>query len=473
MDDEDVLVRLLVLRPEVGFGGVAAVAARVDTKHVDGRLALDNPFGKLPAGTAGGGDAETVTLTEPEIRQVPGRADDRIAVGRVGDGAVIDLLHPGFAESGNAVHGGFDMRLQTLQILLEKLVFGIGARPVDIACRRAGLVGAENQPAGLLAHVPAAVGVTKNAHFRQAPGVPLLDRLMRLGDDILVLDRDHRNVEPDHAARLAGEIAGCADHMLAGDLALVGGHLPFARGGARNAGDGGVAIDFGAAVAGPAGQRLRQVGRLDIAVAGMPDRADQTLGVAKRPDIAHLVGGQEIDIDPDGAGDTGILPVFVHPVGCLRQPDVADIAEADIHAGLFLKLLIEFHRIFVNLPDRIGHVEQGQQAGGMPGRSGGKLLALDQRNVGPPLLREMVQRADADNTAPDHNNACMRLHPDTSAGYLHFMFRKSTASAVSGRRRSIGGACQPHGDVRQNDAEKASAIRPVLPRLDGLGFGYV
>ena len=169
VDDEDVLVRLLVLRLEVGFGGVAAIAARVDAKHVDGRLALDNPFGKLPAGAAGGGDAETVALAEPEIRQVPGRADDRIAVRRIGDGAVIDLLHPGFAESGNAVHGGFDMRLQTLQILLEQLIFGIGARPVDIACRRAGLVGAENQPAGLLAHVPAAVRIAKNAHFRQAP----------------------------------------------------------------------------------------------------------------------------------------------------------------------------------------------------------------------------------------------------------------------------------------------------------------
>ena len=40
---------------------------------------------------------------------------------------------------------------------------------------------------------------------------------MRLGHDVLVLDRDHRDVEPDHGAGLAREVAGGADHVLAGD----------------------------------------------------------------------------------------------------------------------------------------------------------------------------------------------------------------------------------------------------------------
>ena len=45
---------------------------------------------------------------------------------------------------------------------------------------------------------------------------------MRFGDDILVLDRDHRHVDPDHAAGRPREIAGRRNDMLANDVALVG-----------------------------------------------------------------------------------------------------------------------------------------------------------------------------------------------------------------------------------------------------------
>ena len=51
---------------------------------------------------------------------------------------------------------------------------------------------------------------------------------MRLGDDVLVLDRDDRHVEADHRAGLAREIAGRRDDVLAGDVALVGLHQPLA-----------------------------------------------------------------------------------------------------------------------------------------------------------------------------------------------------------------------------------------------------
>ena len=413
VDDEDVLVGFLVLRLEIGFGCVAAIAPRIDAKHIDGRLALDDPFGKLPAGAAGGGDAEAVAFAQPEVRHIPCRTDDRVAVRGVGDGAVIDLLHTGLAKGGHAVHGGFDMRLQTLKVLLEQLIFGIGTRAVDIACRGTSLVRAEDQATRLLAHVPAAVGIAKDAHFRQPGCLTRLDVVMRLGDDVLMLDRDDRNVQPDHAACLAREVAGGADHMLACDLALVGGDFPLAGGGAGDTCHRGVAVDFGAAVARAARQRLGQVGRLDIAVTRMADGADQPFGVAERPDVLHLVRGEEVHINADGARDTGILPVFVHPVLGLGEADVGDIAEADIHAGFFLKLLIELHGIFMNLADRIGHVEQRQQACGMPCRPRGQLLALDQDNVRPALFREMVKRADADYPASDDNNTCMRFHNGT------------------------------------------------------------
>ena len=154
--------------------------------------------------------------------------------------------------------------------------------------------------------------------------------------------------------------------MFAGDLALVGGHFPFARCGTRDSGHSCVAIDFRAAVTRAAGHRLRQICWLDIAVIRVLDRPDKAVRIAERPDLLHLLRGEKIDLYPDGAGDTGILPIFVHPLLRLCQPDIRHIAETDIHAGFFLQFLVELHRIFVNLPDRIGHVEQRQKARRMP-----------------------------------------------------------------------------------------------------------
>jgi hypothetical protein len=47
------------------------------------------------------------------------------------------------------------------------------------------------------------------------------------------------------------------------------------------------------------GQRLGQVGRLDVAVVGMLDGADEAVGVAQRPDLLDSAGRQEIDGDAD------------------------------------------------------------------------------------------------------------------------------------------------------------------------------
>ena len=177
MRREDVGVGLFVLCLEIAARRIGAEAARIDAEHVDRRLALDDPFGELPAGAAGRRHAEGMALVQPEILQVPGRADDRRAVRRIGDGAVIDLLDADLAEGRHAGDRRLDMRHQPLEVLLEQLVFAVVGRAVDIAGRRALLVGAEQQAAGLLAHVPGGIRLAQHAHLRQtlargAPGSP-------------------------------------------------------------------------------------------------------------------------------------------------------------------------------------------------------------------------------------------------------------------------------------------------------------
>src|SRR5205823_3342042 len=52
MRRENVGIGLFVLDPEIALGRIGAEATWIDAHHVDRRLAVDNPFGQLPAGTA-------------------------------------------------------------------------------------------------------------------------------------------------------------------------------------------------------------------------------------------------------------------------------------------------------------------------------------------------------------------------------------------------------------------------------------
>ncbi len=233
---------------------------------------------------------------------------------------------------------------------------------------------------------------------------------MRFGDDILVLDRDHRDVDPDHAAGLPREISGRRNDMLASDVALVGRDFPFAARQPLDAHHSRVAVDLSAAVARAARQRLRQIGWLDVAVFGMLNRADDSLDIAKRPNVLDLTWAQELDLDADRLRDACVIIVLVHPVARARQTNVRHLAQAGVESGVFFQSLVERDRVFVDLSDRVTQVEQRQETRRVPGRAGSQLLALDENAVGPALLGEMIERRDADHSPADHHRPRVRSH---------------------------------------------------------------
>ena len=130
------------------------------------------------------------------------RADDRRAVRRIGDGAVVDLLDADLAERRNARDRRLDMRRETIEVLLERA--RIRCPPTAHRHSRPARLFRKARAAG---RPPPRACTRRNRTSRSTPisGRPLrlaLDDLgMRLGDDILVLDRDHRHVDPDHARR--------------------------------------------------------------------------------------------------------------------------------------------------------------------------------------------------------------------------------------------------------------------------------
>ena len=86
--------------------------------------------------------------------------------------------------------------------------------------------------------------------------------------------------------------------MLASDVALVGRDLPFVARQPLDGRDRRVAVDLGATLTRAARQRLRQIGRLDVTVLGMLDGADNSVDIAKRPDVFDLARRQELDGTP-------------------------------------------------------------------------------------------------------------------------------------------------------------------------------
>ncbi len=76
--------------------------------------------------------------------------------------------------------------------------------------------------------------------------------------------------------------------MLADDVALVGDDLPLAARLPLDSHYGRPPVDLAAAIARAARQRLGEVGRLDVAVLRMLDRADDPVDVAERPDLLDL-----------------------------------------------------------------------------------------------------------------------------------------------------------------------------------------
>src|SRR5258707_843157 len=153
MDGEDVAVGLLVLGREVAAACVGTKSPWIDRQHVNPGFTFDDPFGQLPAATAGGGDAEAVAFVEPQIAYAPGGPDQGTAVRRVGDRAIDDLLDPAILERGHATLRRLDVRHHPVQIAVEQALAEPFRYAIGEAGRGAFLVGPQNPAEALLAEI--------------------------------------------------------------------------------------------------------------------------------------------------------------------------------------------------------------------------------------------------------------------------------------------------------------------------------
>ena len=309
----------------VGLGREGGEAARIAGPHVPFGRAFGDPLGKHLAGAAGLGDAEGEDAGFECVGDAGHRTDQRIAVRRVGDRPVYDLRQAGRAEQRDAPDGVFQIVLQPLQVVGEKLereVFRhriVGACPVGAAV---ALVGPKVHAVLFLAQIVGDVHVAQKRQLVAAFGGPRGQFGDFVEQDVLVAHHHHRNGPAEHAADLGRPVAGGVDDVFAADLAFRRLDDPFAALPAHS-GDRAEADDRSTHVARALGQRLRELGRVDVAVIRVVECALQIVQLDEGIVPADVVRRQDVDRHALVAAHAPDALEFLHALARVGEADRA------------------------------------------------------------------------------------------------------------------------------------------------------
>ncbi len=285
-----------------------------------------------------------------------------------------------------------------------------GGIAVERPGRRVALVAAHAQAADLLAEVDEVVGV---AQLGQAG----MDALDRLGEQVLVGHRDDRDGDARQPADLGSEHpAGVDDDVGRDRLARAVAKLDVDAGDAAavhaDPHDPGVGPDRDALLPGAGRQRHGQPGRIEPAVGRQPDRAEDALestsaGIASRASSAVI-------------SSSGSPNVFAQPAWRWsssnraferREPERADLVPRRVDARLGRETAVQLGAVHHHPCQGHRAPQLADEARRVEGRAGRQLRPIDEDDVGPAALGEVVRdRRPADSAADDHRPGVVH-HP--------------------------------------------------------------
>jgi len=127
----------------------------------------------------------------------------------------------------------------------------------------------------------------------------------------------------------------------------------------------------------------------------------------ERPQFLHALRPDDLERHADRVGRAAVLLVLVEAIARGREAQVPGHVETDVLPGLGRQPLVEVDRVLVQLADRVAHVEERQEARGVPGGTGREFGALDEHDVGPALVDQVIEGADPDGAAADHHHPCV------------------------------------------------------------------
>ena len=243
-------------------------------------------------------------------------------------------------------------------------------------------------------------------------------------------------------AEFARPHAGAVDDDVGLDRALLAALLP---GDAGNAAV--LAVDLrhlhaldnlGAALPRAFGKRHGDVGGIALAVERQVDGADHVRNIQMRIHLLDFARRNLTNVDIEGARQRCLPVDLVLALLGQRHGDRAHLAHAGGDVGLGFQLHIEVGRVFRQPRHVLRAAQLADQAGRVPGGAGGELLALQQHDVGPAELGQMIGDRAAGNAAADDDGAGLcgeRAHAALSLGSMATK-RFSRVAASAGRRRA-------------------------------------
>ena len=227
-----------------------------------------------------------------------------------------------------------------------------------------------------------------------------------VGDEVVVLGRLERHGHAGSFAELARPHAGGVHDDLGLDGPSVGDDAGHASSRLRDSCRRHVLEDPGATHPGALRVGHRQVGRVDPAVLGDVERGKDVVRLRRRPHPPELGGGDLLVVHAEAAGEGSLPAEGLEPPWRGRHGEVADGAEAGRLAGLGLDARTQLPRVARHPDERLGrHAGRRDEPRRMPRRPGGELAALQEDDVPPAELHQVVGDARADHASAHDDGA--------------------------------------------------------------------
>ena len=212
-----------------------------------------------------------------------------------------------------------------------------------------------------------------------------------------------REIAPPHAATI--------HHGVGRDMAPRFPGLPVDAGdAAAGAGDGrhlDVLDDARAAHPRALGQREGDVAGIGLPVGGQVDAGDDAVGVEMRVHRGDLGRPERVHLDVEGPRHGREAEELLVPLGAQGHGHRAALPEAGGEAGLGFQPRVEVGGVFREAGAVLARLQLADEPGGVPGRAGGELLALQQHHVGPAELSQVVGDGTAGDASTNNDDAGM------------------------------------------------------------------
>ena len=268
------------------------------------------------------------------------------------------------------------------------------------------LVESDDQPVPFLAQVAFPFRVHHVGQF----AAMIHNLLDGVGGQVLVLHGMERQVHPGHGAHFPGPQAGGVDHVFGNHAALVGHDLPSPVGSRVQCRHAVPENDLGAVVPGGPRIGMGRAGGVEVPVQRIVQPADDAVGVGDRRQFPDFRGADEMGVETHVPVLGPFGPEKVHPVRRARQGDSAHMVEPAALAGLLLQFTVQLDRVALQRGHVGVRIEGVETPGRMPGGPRGQLGALDEGDIGPAELCQMIQNAASDHAAADHGDPGMAFH---------------------------------------------------------------